>query len=325
MQCCSSGSMATIRALHWVRRCCHVGISLNRSAVLLLSLIVPSLSTTTSICPTVGTMLTGCTLPLSSSTYRSGRDRRCRWVGVARTLSIHLTHRLMRPLSIGFHMIERYGFPCVRESTVSGGAAAGRRNGGSVRSNVCPAMRFGVLRMRDGGRLNSLAMHSVRLRDGPGHLDPSQVEDPHVFLIEYCDGLKGAALMLGDNGYVRKFAYAAERDSVIDAMEYHTDSGATHAVFSYMGLNIEDFFLTGYPTQPGRANLSDDRYLGGGDALARQRRCTDRNPTLGDTLYSYRIPTSTTYQHSPDRCVPFGVGDAGAGSHSGCGIDSYRA
>ena len=37
--------------------------------------------------------------------------------------------------------------------------------------------------------------------------------------------------MLGDNGYVRKFAYAAKRGSVIDAMEYHTDSGETHAVF----------------------------------------------------------------------------------------------
>ena len=56
--------------------------------------------------------------------------------------------------------------------------------------------------------------------------------------------------MLGDNGYVRKFAYAAERGNVIDAMEYHTDSGATHAVFSYMGLNIEDFFLTGIPPSP---------------------------------------------------------------------------
>lgn len=56
--------------------------------------------------------------------------------------------------------------------------------------------------------------------------------------------------MLGDNGYVRKFAYAAKRDRTINAMEYHTDSGPTHAVFSYMGLNIEDFFLTGIPPSP---------------------------------------------------------------------------
>ena len=56
--------------------------------------------------------------------------------------------------------------------------------------------------------------------------------------------------MLGDNGYVRKFAYAAKHGNVIDAMEYHTDSGATHAVFSYMGLNIEDFFLTGIAPSP---------------------------------------------------------------------------
>ena len=38
--------------------------------------------------------------------------------------------------------------------------------------------------------------------------------------------------------------------AIVDAMEYHTDSGPTHAVFSYMGLNIEDFFLAGVPPSP---------------------------------------------------------------------------
>ena len=79
-----------------------------------------------------------------------------------------------------------------------------------VRSNVCPG--DAVWRAADAGRWSvELAESALNaIENGPGHLDPSQVEDPHVFLIEYCDGLKGAALMLGDNGYVRKFAYAAE-------------------------------------------------------------------------------------------------------------------
>ena len=152
-------------------------------------------------------------------------------------------------LSIGFHMIERYGFHALESLQCQ----VERRQGGEtgVRSVQCLS-GDAVWRAADAGRWSfELAENALgTIEDGPESLDPAQVEDPHVFLIEYCDGLKGAALMLGDNGYVRKFAYAAKRGNVIDAMEYHTDSGATHAVFSYMGLNIEDFFLSGVPPSP---------------------------------------------------------------------------
>ena len=152
-------------------------------------------------------------------------------------------------LSIGFHMIERYGFHALESLQCQ----VERRNGGEtgVRSVQCLS-GDAVWRAADAGRWSiELADHALGvIEDGPGRLDFSQVEDPHVFLIEYSDGLKGAALMLGDNGYVRKFAYAAKRGNSVDAMEYHTDSGTTHAVFSYMGLNIEDFFLTGIPPSP---------------------------------------------------------------------------
>jgi hypothetical protein len=57
-------------------------------------------------------------------------------------------------------------------------------------------------------------------------------------------------LMLGDDGYVSKFAYAGRRGHNIDACEFHTDTGPNHAHFSYFGLNIEDFFLTGRPPSP---------------------------------------------------------------------------
>jgi len=40
--------------------------------------------------------------------------------------------------------------------------------------------------------------------------------------MEYHDGFTRAALMLGDNGYVGGFAYAAKCGKSIDAMEYHT-------------------------------------------------------------------------------------------------------
>lgn len=56
--------------------------------------------------------------------------------------------------------------------------------------------------------------------------------------------------MLGDNGYVNGFAYAQRCKKSIDAIEYHTDSGPSLALFSYLGLNVEDFFLTGTAPTP---------------------------------------------------------------------------
>jgi hypothetical protein len=56
--------------------------------------------------------------------------------------------------------------------------------------------------------------------------------------------------MLGDNGWVRKFAYAQRRGEVTEALEYHSSSGPTHAAFSYLGRNIEEFFLTGVVPSP---------------------------------------------------------------------------
>ena len=152
-------------------------------------------------------------------------------------------------LSVGFHMLERYGFHALESLQCQVEQRAGGETG--VSSVQCLSGDT-VWRAADAGRWSvELADHALgAIEDGPGHLDPSQVEDPHIFLVEYCDGLKGAALMLGDNGYVRKFAYAAKHNGNIDVVEYHTDSGATHAVFSYMGLNIEDFFLTGIPPSP---------------------------------------------------------------------------
>ena len=88
-----------------------------------------------------------------------------------------------------------------------------------------------------------------RIENGPGHLDPKKVVDPHVFLIDYVDGLRATVLMLGD-GYVTKYAYAQQRGSVTDSLEYHGSSGPAMAAFGYLGINIEDFFISGIPPSP---------------------------------------------------------------------------
>ena len=152
-------------------------------------------------------------------------------------------------LVIGFHMVERYGFHALEllQSHVE------RRRGGEtgVRSVQCLS-GDAVWRAADEGRwsrdLANAALAAIE--DGPGRLEPAEIDDPHVFLVEYEDGLKAAALMLGDNGWVRKFAYAERRGNVTEALEYHSDSGPTHAAFSYLGRNIEEFFLTGMVPSP---------------------------------------------------------------------------
>ncbi|MCH2398012.1 MAG: hypothetical protein MK364_02800, partial [Pirellulales bacterium] len=152
-------------------------------------------------------------------------------------------------LVIGFHMLERYGFHALEllQSHVE------RRQGGEtgVRSVQCLS-GDAVWRAADEGRWSKdLANAALApIKDGPGRLEPEAIDDPHVFLVEYDDGLKAAALMLGDNGWVRKFAYAQRRGEVTEALEYHSSSGATHAAFSYLGRNVEEFFLTGMVPSP---------------------------------------------------------------------------
>ena len=151
-------------------------------------------------------------------------------------------------LSIGFHMVERYGFHTleVLQSNVE------RRRGGEtgVRSVQCLS-GDGVWQCADERWSRALADSALAsLDNSPGKLDISRVDDPHVILVDYCDGLTGAALMLGDNGYVNSFGYAQQSGDSIHALEYQTNSGPSIALFSYLGLNIEDFFLTGQAPTP---------------------------------------------------------------------------
>jgi hypothetical protein len=73
-------------------------------------------------------------------------------------------------------------------------------------------------------------------------------KNPALFLVEYRDGLRGAALML--NGYVTDLAYAGCVGGVIQGTEFYLQNGEPHAHFSYLSLNIEEMFVTGIPTYP---------------------------------------------------------------------------
>ncbi|MAG37268.1 MAG: hypothetical protein CL878_13625, partial [Dehalococcoidia bacterium] len=113
-------------------------------------------------------------------------------------------------LTIGFHMIERYGFHAIEALQCQ----VERRRGGEtgVRSVQCLSGSAVWEAAREGRWSQALADRAVQAIDGgPDRVDPDQYDEPHVFLIQYHDGLRGTILMLGESNLVQKFAYAATR------------------------------------------------------------------------------------------------------------------
>ena len=112
--------------------------------------------------------------------------------------------------------------------------------------------------------------------------------EPAVFLIEYRDGLRSAVLIL-PRGTVSDWAYAARAaGGEMTATEFNHFKAIdpmqnANAHFSYLGLNIEEMFLTGAPAYPVERTLltsgilaaaMDSRHAGhaaGGDRLAGHR------------------------------------------------------
>ena len=160
-----------------------------------------------------------------------------------------LGEKLDEAVSVGFHMLERYGFHAIEALQCQ----VERRFGGEtgVRSVQCLSGTEVWRSAEQGQWSRELAEKAVgAIESGPDSIDPSRIDDPHIFLIDYRDGFRAAIPMLGDTGYITKFAYAGRRSQQIDVVEYHIDSGPAHAAFGYLGLNIENFFLTGKPPTP---------------------------------------------------------------------------
>lgn len=156
-------------------------------------------------------------------------------------------------LCISFHMLERYGFHGLEGLQCQVEHRAGGESG--VHSVTCLSGDH-VWQAADAGQWSQKLADAAlaAMKPGPGRLDRDAITEPHVFLLEYTDGLRGVVLMLGDTGYVTKSAYASRRrdggGETIDAFEYHTDLGPNHGHFSYFGLAIEDFFMEGVPQSP---------------------------------------------------------------------------
>ena len=81
--------------------------------------------------------------------------------------------------------------------------------------------------------------------------DPSF--DPSIVLIEYRDGFRAAALTL--KGYAKTKGFAARSDGGIESCEFYAHGASPHPHFSYLGLNIEEMFLTGVRSYPAARTL----------------------------------------------------------------------
>ncbi|MAE61381.1 MAG: hypothetical protein CMJ49_08510 [Planctomycetaceae bacterium] len=91
------------------------------------------------------------------------------------------------------------------------------------------------------------------------------VKEPAALIVEYRDGLRGTVLQL--NGFAREWVYAARVGDAIKTTEM-TRWGDPHPSFSYMGLNIQEMFVTGEPQYPVERTLL---VSGGLDALMDSR------------------------------------------------------
>ena len=147
-------------------------------------------------------------------------------------------------LTIGYGGIESYGFhaleaiQCMVERRIGGeiGVVSVQTLSGS---NVWEAGNQGLWDLE-------LARSASKTIESHHEGTLESTTDPTLFLIEHRDGLKSAVLMLSTIG----FAYACRVGSEIQATEFYLQEDNPYSHFSYLGLNIEQMFLSNKPQYP---------------------------------------------------------------------------
>ena len=134
--------------------------------------------------------------------------------------------------SYGFHVLEL--LQCMVE----------RRKGGETGIAAVQCLEGeAVWQARDEGRWPGELGQAVfeLLEDSKEGSIEVQCHNPAAFLLEYADGLWAVTLMLDD--YTKQWGYACRTDRQTQATRVQL-SGPPYAHFSYLGLNIQELFLT---------------------------------------------------------------------------------
>ena len=199
---------------------------------------------------------------------------------IEEALSVGYIHPFLFGLdSYGFHALE--GLQCMVERRSGGetGIAAvqclerqavweaGER--GLWSRELAEAAEIQVERLpplRPFGKPDEVGQVPLASRE-PGRMGDN-CENPVVFVLEYTDGLRAAALLLP--GHLRAFGYAARLDGRLESTGFNR-SGTLHEPFSYQGQNVQEMFITGRPQYPVERTLLisgaldallESRYLG---------------------------------------------------------------
>lgn len=159
---------------------------------------------------------------------------------------------LKEAVAIGFSGLDIYGFhtlevlQCMAERRVggeSGVAAVTCLEGDDVWAHADANGWWADLAAAACGTIEK------RPEGDPAEAMRTHTPNPALFLVEYRDGFRGAVLML--NGYTQDLAFAGRlADGTVNATEFWLQNNPPHTHFAYLGLNIEEMFLSGEPAYP---------------------------------------------------------------------------
>ncbi|MFH1569658.1 MAG: hypothetical protein ABIL09_16800, partial [Gemmatimonadota bacterium] len=224
-----------------------------------------------------------------------------------------LEHELDTPIAaavaVGFSGLDIYGFHTLEVLQCMVERRAGGETG--VAAVTCLEGEAVWQLARAGAWWRELAGAAcAAIVDKPAGEMEEHCANPALFEIEYRDGLKGAVLML--NGYIHDLAYAARLSEPgaaageVVATEFycqgHGGPQGAYAHFSYLGLNVEEMFVTGIPTYPAERSLLTSGVL---DAALTSRFEGHRRIQTPHLEVTYR-----SYEHLPWK--PAGPRPAGA-------------
>ena len=161
--------------------------------------------------------------------------------------------------SYGFHALEL--LQCMVE----------RRAGGETGISAVQCLEgAAVWQARQDGLWSSDLFESAieRIEDRRSDTAEDACQNPAVFLIEFANGLKTATFVL--RGFLKGWGFSGRTDGGVQATEVFLGNDP-YPHFSYLGLNIQEMFLTGLPQYPVERTLlvsgaldalMDSRYQG---------------------------------------------------------------
>lgn len=154
---------------------------------------------------------------------------------------------LEEAVAIGYSGLDIYGFHTLETLQCMVERRAGGETG--VRAVTCFEGEAVWQAARDGLWSRDLAEAACgAIVNKPAGSIEEHTPNPALFRVEYSDGFIGSALML--NGYVEDLAFACRSEGTIHATEFYLQNHRPHGHFSYLGLNVEEMFVTGKPSYP---------------------------------------------------------------------------